>query len=300
MEDAVGTVRSFNRVVTQCVGALNEHYLARSQSLGAARVLWEIGQDGCAVRDLRVRLGLDSGYVSRLLRSLEGEGLVTVGVAGDDLRVRRVGLTKKGRAERRILDRRSDELAQAILERLTDAQRQRLVRAMAEVERILTAAMVAVEVVDPADAMARYCLRRYFAELDERFESGFNPAASLPADPAEMRLPAGLFLVAMVRGEPVGCGALKFHHGPAELKRMWVDPVVRGLGLGRRLLHDLETHAAQHGVDIIRLETNKTLVEAVAMYQSAGYREVDAFNDEAYAHHWFEKHLEPVARPRGL
>jgi ribosomal protein S18 acetylase RimI-like enzyme len=70
-----------------------------------------------------------------------------------------------------------------------------------------------------------------------------------------------------------------------------VDQNVRGLGLGRRLLADLEAQAAAHGANVVRLDTNKTLTEAIAMYRAAGYREVDAFNEETYAHHWFEKLL---------
>src|SRR5581483_6044830 len=96
----------------------------------------------------------------------------------------------------------------------------------------------------------------------------------------------------------VGCGALKFHgRAPTELKRMWVAPSARGLGLGRRLLTELERLAAEHGVRVLRLETNRNLTEAIALYRSAGYREVDAFNDEPYAHHWFEKRL-PQTRSR--
>ncbi len=114
-----------------------------------------------------------------------------------------------------------------------------------------------------------------------------------------MRLPAGLFLLATLRDEPVGCGALKFHGTrPAELKRMWVSTSARGLGVGRRLLTELERRAAEHGASIIRLETNKSLVEAISMYRSAGYREVEAFNDESYADHWFEKRLTPGGRAR--
>jgi ribosomal protein S18 acetylase RimI-like enzyme len=70
---------------------------------------------------------------------------------------------------------------------------------------------------------------------------------------------------------------------------MWVAPSVRGLGRGRRLLTELETHAAAHGARTLRLETNRTLDEAIALYRSAGYREVAPFNAEPYAHHWFEK-----------
>jgi ribosomal protein S18 acetylase RimI-like enzyme len=78
---------------------------------------------------------------------------------------------------------------------------------------------------------------------------------------------------------------------PTELKRMWVDPTARGLGVGRRLLNELESRAAASGSDVVRLDTNETLTEAIAMYRSAGYREIDAFNDEPYAHRWFEKRL---------
>jgi ribosomal protein S18 acetylase RimI-like enzyme len=107
-----------------------------------------------------------------------------------------------------------------------------------------------------------------------------------------MRLPAGLFLVGTLRGEPIGCGALKFHGAePTEVKRLWVSPTARGLGVGRRLLNELESHAASHGSRVVRLDTNKGLTEAIAMYRSAGYREIDAFNAEPYAHHWFEKSL---------
>jgi DNA-binding MarR family transcriptional regulator/GNAT superfamily N-acetyltransferase len=298
MDAMVPIVRSFNRTVSQRVGALSDHYLARDRPLGAARLLWEIGEAGAQLRQLRIRLGLDSGYLSRLLRSLESAGLVVVGEADNDRRVHTARLTRRGRAERDLLDRRSDDLARSMLEPLTERQRARLVTAMADVERLLTAALVVVGVVDPDDTVARFCLLQYFTELDERFDAGFDPAASLPADSEEMRLPTGLFLVATLHGDPIGCGALKFHgRQPAELKRMWVAPGSRGLGVGRRLLTELERHAAEHNARTIRLETNKTLVEAIAMYRSAGYREVEAFNDEPYAHHWFEKHLTRRHRP---
>jgi len=101
--------------------------------------------------------------------------------------------------------------------------------------------------------------------------------------------------VATLGGEPVGCGALKFHaDGPTELKRMWVDGSVRGRGLGRRLLAELEAHAAAGPSRVLHLETNRSLTEAIALYRSAGWTEVAPFNDEPYAHHWFEKRLPPA------
>jgi DNA-binding MarR family transcriptional regulator len=287
----VTQVRRFNRVVTQRVGALDERFLAR-RPLGEARLLWEIGPDGRDVRWLREQLDLDSGYLSRLLRNLESAGLVTVGPGERDRRVRTARLTAAGRRERRLLDRRSDEFAESLLEPLGTRQRERLVGAMADVERLLTAAMVTIEPLDPEHPHARHCLREYAAELDRRFPQGFDPALSISADTAELRPPAGLLLVAWLQAEPVGCGALKFHaDGPTELKRMWVADSARGLGLGRRLLAELEAHAARGPSPVVRLETNGTLAEAIALYRSAGYTEVEPFNDEPYAHHWFEKRL---------
>ena len=292
MQDAaVSQVRSFHRLVTQRVGALDDHYLSRGRPLGEARVLWEIGPEGCDVRRLRSRLGLDAGYLSRLLRALERDRLIQVVPSERDRRVRTVRLTAAGREERDLLDRRSNELAASLLEPLTASRRERLVTAMAEVERLLTASLVEIT-VDPRSADARFCLGEYFAELDRRFDAGFDPVRGIAAELDLMRPPAGVFVVATLHGEPVGCGGLRFYgDDPTELKRMWVAESARGLGLGRRLLEELERLAAEHGTRVLRLETNRNLVEAIALYRSSGYREVAPFNDLPYAHHWFEKRL---------
>jgi DNA-binding MarR family transcriptional regulator/GNAT superfamily N-acetyltransferase len=288
----VATVRRFSRVVTRRLGALNDEYLARPRPLGASRVLYEIGEAGADARAIRSRLGLDSGYLSRLLRRLEDEHLVTVDRDAEDGRVRVVRLTEAGRAERAELDRRSDELARTLLDHLDESQRRHLIDAMATVERLLTAQLVEIVPEDPASEAARSCLRSYFAELDARFDDGFDPDMSIRADAADLVPPAGLLLVAWLDGHPVGCGALKFHGAePVEIKRMWVSPSVRGLSLGRRMLRELERAAAEGGATAVRLETNERLTEAIGLYRSSGYREVSAFNDEAYAHHWFEKVL---------
>jgi DNA-binding MarR family transcriptional regulator/GNAT superfamily N-acetyltransferase len=288
----IDQVRRFNRAVTERVGALGDRFLGRDRPLGEARLLWEIGEEGAEIRELRARLAIDSAYASRLLRSLEAQGLAAVEASARDGRVRRVRLTEAGIAERRELDRRSDDLARSLLEPLSASQRTRLVTAMAEVERLLAASTITIAVEDPATADARWCIAQYFAELGERFDAGFDPALSISADAPELTPPAGLLLVARRRREPVGCGALKLHPGaPAEIKRMWVAPRARGLGLGRRLLRALERQAREAGAATVRLETNRALTEAVALYRGAGYREVAPFNDEPYAHHWFEKTL---------
>jgi DNA-binding MarR family transcriptional regulator/ribosomal protein S18 acetylase RimI-like enzyme len=285
-------VRSFNRTVTQRIGVLQDEYLARGRPLGASRVLWEVGKGPVDVRALRARLDLDSGYLSRLLRSLEGEGLVVVEPDAADRRVRTVRLTDAGRAERAVIDRESDALAESLLAPLGDGQRERLVEAMAVVERLLTAGLVAVAVEDPRSAAARFCLDAYAAELDATFEGGFDTSRSRPVDPAALTPPRGLLLVARLHAEPIACGALKLPPGePAEIKRLWVAPAARRLGVARRVLAELEAQARQAGAEVVRLDTNRALRAATTLYRSAGYTEVPAFNDEPYAHHWFEKRL---------
>ncbi len=163
---------------------------------------------------------------------------------------------------------------------------------MAPAERSKSGAAMTLAVEDPSTPDALWCIEQYFAELNARFDTGFDPSLSISADARELTPPAGELLIARLDGRPVGCGALKLHPGePAELKRMWVSPVARGLGLGRRLLWELERHALEAGARVVRLETNRTLTEAIQLYRTSGYREVPAFNDEPYAHHWFEKEL---------
>lgn len=290
--DPIAVVRRFNRLVTQRAGALEDRFMGRDRPLGESRVLWEIGRGGADLRDLRARLEMDSGYLSRLVHALEAKGLVGVAPDPTDERVRRVRPTAAGRREIEEMDRRSDEAAAATLSALTGAQRAALVVAMVEVTRLLGLAGARVERLDPADPRARRCVGRYFEELDDRFEGGFDPAASLAADDADLVPPRGAFLALIADGEAVACGAVKgVEPGTASLKRMWVDPGFRGLGLGRRILGALEEQARDLGYDLVRLETNGALGEAVALYRSSGYREVSPFNDDPYAQHWFEKRL---------
>jgi DNA-binding MarR family transcriptional regulator/GNAT superfamily N-acetyltransferase len=293
MSDAmVEQVRRFNRAVTERVGALDDHFLGRGRPLGEARVLWEIGVDGCEVRLLRARLNLDSGYVSRLLRSLEDAGLVAVKPSPADKRIRVARLTAAGRRERARLDERSDRLAQSLLEPLTSEQRDRLVSAMRDVERLLVATSVQIEPVDPEHPDARYCLAEYVAELNRRSTRGFDPSVGATALPHEVRPPNGEFFVAYLHGEPIGCGAVKHHaDAPAEIKRMWIAPRARGLGLGRRLLQALEACARGAGARVAHIETSAVLTEAISLYSKTGWVEVPAFNDEPFADHWFEKRL---------
>jgi DNA-binding MarR family transcriptional regulator/GNAT superfamily N-acetyltransferase len=286
----VDQIRRFNRTVTERVGALDDEFLGRERPLGQARLLWEIGTEGCEVRLLRSRMRLDSGYMSRLLRALEADDLIELTPRADDRRTRVARLTPAGAAERALLDERSDALARSLLAALSPPQQERLVAAMRDVERLLTAGGVAIVPVDPEHEDARHCLREYVAELNRRSERGFDPAVGATALAHEVRPPAGRFFVAYLAGEAVGCGAVKHSAGaPSEIKRMWLSPRVRGLGLGRRLLQQLEAGARAGGAGTARLETSAVLTEALALYRSAGWVEVPAFNDEPFADHWFEK-----------
>jgi DNA-binding MarR family transcriptional regulator len=293
MADAmVDQFRRFNRVVTERVGALNDRFLGLDRPLGEARVLWEIGLGGCEVRLLRFRLGLDSGYLSRLLRSLETAGLVKVSASTVDRRIRVAHLTGAGRRERARIDARSDKLAESLLAPLSAGQQERLVDAMREVERLLITASVQITPIDPEHADAQYCVAEYVAELNRRSTRGFDPSVGATAMPHEVRPPAGEFFVAYLHGEAIGCGGVKHHDdAPAEIKRMWIAPQARGLGLGRRLLDTLEACARAAGARIAHIETSAVLTEALSLYQSTGWVEVPRFNDEPFADHWFEKTL---------
>ncbi|RPE81952.1 bifunctional helix-turn-helix transcriptional regulator/GNAT family N-acetyltransferase [Vulcaniibacterium tengchongense] len=290
--EQVRQVRAFNRAVTRRIGALSDDYLGRGRPLAESRLLFEIGREGADLRDLRARLSLDSGYLSRLLRALEAQGLVTSQPSPDDARVRRATLTAKGRREVEALDRRSEAFAAALLAPLGEAQRERLVAAMAEVERLMRAAAVTIEPADPAGADARACIDAYLRELAQRFESGFDPSRGPSADPRELVPPSGVLLLARLDGQPLGCGALKrIGKGVGEIKRMWVSPEARGLGIAQRLLDALEQHARILRLTTLRLDTNRSLTEARALYARNGYREIPAYNDNPYADHWFEKRL---------
>jgi DNA-binding MarR family transcriptional regulator/N-acetylglutamate synthase-like GNAT family acetyltransferase len=278
--------------VTQRVGALEVDYLRRGRPLAEARLLFEIGADGADVRALRSKLGLDSGYLSRLLQSLSAQELIAIAKGEEDGRRRRVSLTRKGSAERAAYDRLSDNLAESMLDPLDGSQQNRLLAAMGEVERLIRAASVKVAAEAPDTADARLCLSTYFSELAARFETGFDAGADDSARVEDMAPPSGLFVIARLDGDAVGCGGFKrVDKATGEIKRVWTAPSARGLGVARRMLRALEAAAREAGVKTLRLDTNRALTEAHALYRSEGYLEIARFNDNSYAHHWFEKRL---------
>ena len=284
------TVRRFNRIVTPRTGALDGSYLGRGRPLGLARLIFEIGPDGEDLLALRKRLNLDSGYISRQISKLAREGLVSIRQDENDRRRRRITLTPKGLAERAAYDALSDELAASFLSPLSTSQRKRLVDAIAVVERLLVASAATIGIEPEFGDDAQRCVAAYSRELNERFENGFDPGRGGYASPlanVESRM-----MIVRIEGTAVGCGALVDHgNGIGEIKRMWIAPEARGLGLSSRLLQALETQAIALGLMRLRLDTNRSLVEAQALYRKAGYRDIERYNDNSYADFWFEKKL---------
>jgi DNA-binding MarR family transcriptional regulator/predicted GNAT family N-acyltransferase len=292
-KDQVEQVRRFNRLVTRRVGALSDNYLSRGRPLGEARLIFEVGAaGGMDLARLRGKLGLDSGYMSRLLRSLEAQGFIEVLRKAGDGRAREVFPTDKGQKEFAAYDSRSAKFARSMLSPLDEARRERLVAAMAEVERLIRASFVTLAEESPRSADGRWCREQYFAELARRFDGGFDIATGDPSDSADLLPPSGSFVVARLEGEPVGCGGLKtLDAGTGEIKRVWTAAPARGLGVAGRIMRQLEETAKERGFGAVRLDTNRSLVEAQALYRKLGYREIGRYNDNPYADHFFEKRL---------
>jgi DNA-binding MarR family transcriptional regulator/GNAT superfamily N-acetyltransferase len=289
---ATATLRHFNRTYTQRIGVLQESFLGLGMPLAAARLLFEIGPAGTTVRELRDRLGLDSGYLSRLLRTLQERGLVIVEPDPDDMRRRRAALTPKGSSTYRRLEDRSERLAEGILQPLSERQRDRLTTALATADLLVRAATVQLRRVDLRSPLATRAVDQYFAELNRRFPNGFDAAAARAADAAAVGDGAAVFVVASSDGLPVSCGGVHpLSATTGEIKRMWVHPEWRGAGLGSRLLRHLESVAVELGYQTVRLDTNGTLTDAIALYERAGYRRIARYNDNPYAQVWLEKSL---------
>lgn len=290
MLDPISRVRRFNRAVTSEVGALDTSFLGRGRPLGAARVLNAIGHGRSDVAELRDYLVLDSGLMSRLLRSLEEEGLVTTKPHPEDARRRIAKLTAAGRREFEAYETLSNAQAESMLAR--HSQPEALLAAMDMVAAALGRSRISIDLLDPRSEPARYCLGEYYAELSRRFARGYDVALSRDPDATDMIAPRGAFFVALSDGLPLGCVGLKGAGGPlAEIKRLWVAPAARGLGLARRLMDAAETAARQLSITTLRLDTNSALGEAMQLYRRTGWTEIERFNDDPYPDLFFEKRL---------
>ncbi|WP_120007503.1 bifunctional helix-turn-helix transcriptional regulator/GNAT family N-acetyltransferase [Teichococcus vastitatis] len=288
--DPVLRFRRFSRAVTSEVGAVDTSFLGRGRPLGAARVLNAIGHGRADVAEIRDYLGLDSGLMSRLLRSLEDEGLVTTRPHSVDARRRVARLTEAGEREFRQYEDLSNARAEALLAR--HPRPEALLAAMDLVASALGRDRLSLREADPRTAEARHCLSEYYAELARRFERGFDVALSRDPDAADMIRPRGVFLIGFSDGLPLGCVGLKGSGGEvAEIKRLWVSPAARGLGLGRQLMEAVEQAARTLSIRVLRLDTNSALSEALRLYRRSGWTEIGRFNDDPYPDLFFEKRL---------
>jgi len=300
----IDRLRRFHRIVTREAGALDQSFLGRGRPLNAARVLHSIGRDTGGVGEIRTSLGLDSGLMSRLLRGLEQEGLIETIAAPGDARRRLARLTPAGRAEVDAYETLSNDRARKLLAAHPDPDA--LLAAMDLVAAALGRTAVTITRTDPRTEPAKACLARYYGELSDRLETGFEVHLSRDPDAADMMPPRGVFLIALSDGVPIGCAGLKGHAGAGaglkghagagsapwgEVKRVWVDPAARGLRLASRMMNEIETQARSLGFETLRLDTNSALPEALALYRKLGWSEIARFNDDPYPDAFFEKRL---------
>ena len=151
---------------------------------------------------------------------------------------------------------------------------------------------IALTIVDVGSDAAQWAMAQYFAELDERFPTGFDAGDGLAEARKHLNPPHGVFVVASRGDDVIGCGGVTFlDEITAEIKRMWVSSSARREGLGKRLLARLEDEAREAGMQRVVLDTNRTLDAAQSMYLAAGYVDIERYNDNPYAERWFEKTL---------
>jgi DNA-binding MarR family transcriptional regulator/GNAT superfamily N-acetyltransferase len=295
--DTVAQVRRFNRFYTRLVGALDEGHLRSSFSLAETRVLYEIAQShGPGATDLGRRLGLDPGYLSRILRGFERRGLVERHRSADDARRNHLSLTDKGRATFDDLNTRASEVIAALLQPLPPGEQQKLLDSMCTIESLLDAPPVpslqSLVTLRPhrAGDMGWIVHRQailYAQEYgwDERYEALISRIVAdfiERFDPKRERC-----WIAERRNEIVGSVFLIKHPeraGVAQLRLLYVEPSARGLGIGRRLVRECTEFARQAGYKAITLWTNSVLTSARKIYEAEGYRLVAEKPHHSFGH----------------
>ena len=288
--DQIARTRRFYRAVTAESGVLDSSYLGLGRPLGPARVLNAIGHGMTELDQIRAYLRLDSGLLSRYLRGLEDEGLITTTASETDSRRRIATLTDTGAVEFAAYERLSDQQAGSVISRFPRPKA--LLDAMDLVTIAFGLDRIRFDIVPPADPRAQICLAAFYAELSQRFERGFDVSLSCDPEHVDMTPPRGAFLLMMLDGMALGCAGLKgTDKGYAEIKRMWITPSARGMGLTHRLMAAIEDQARALGITTLRLDTNSVLHEACAYYRKHGWTEIERFNPDPYPDLFFEKVL---------
>ena len=286
----VQRLRRFNRAVTTETGLLDQSFLGRGRPLAAARVINAIGPSGCAVSTIRKRLDLDPAFLSRLLAQLEEEKLIGLIDDPHDKRKKTALLTEHGRAEYEAYEKLSNQRAERILARHSSPEA--LLAALDLVASAFARDHIEITEIDPTHPYAVSCVTQYFTELAARFPQGFDPAKAAAAGPQDMTPPRGAFFVALSDGLPLGCVGLKHTTSAySEVKRLWVAPAARGLGLAKDLMRAVEDHARAADIRLLRLDTNSALPEAARLYDRLGWTRIARFNDDPYPDIFFEKRL---------
>jgi len=290
--ERVAKVRSFNRFYTSVIGLLGEGFLETPYTLTEARVIFELAQrDATEVLDLRHALGLDGGYLSRVLGRLEAGGLLTKERSEADARRHRVRLTARGRSAFRTLDKRSANEIGALLDRLTDEEQRNLVTAMATIQRLLEGAATSQALVlrPPHSGDFGWVVHRhgviYGQEYgwDETFEA---LVARIVADFVDARDPKReAAWIAELDGEAVGCVfCAKKEESVAQLRLLLVEPRARGRGIGTRLCDECVRFARSAGYKRLMLWTNDVLEDARRIYERAGFELVEEERHRSFGH----------------
>jgi DNA-binding MarR family transcriptional regulator/GNAT superfamily N-acetyltransferase len=290
----VAAVRRFNRFYTRLVGALGSGHLHTRFSLTEARVLYELGQlDGALATDIQRELGLDAGYLSRMLRRFVDDGLVERATSEMDRRRVHLRLTRAGRAAFARLDARAAGDVKSLLQPLDLPRRRLLLGALERVETLLGAPTPTpeFELRQHAAGDMGFIVHRQ-AILYER-EYGWNweyeaLISRIVADFLERYDPAvERCWIAERAGETVGSVFLIRHperEGVAKLRLLYVEPDARGLGIGRRLVSECTQFARSSGYRAITLWTNSVLVSARRLYDAEGYALVGEEANHMFGH----------------
>jgi DNA-binding MarR family transcriptional regulator/ribosomal protein S18 acetylase RimI-like enzyme len=274
----IAAVRAFNRFYTNKLGVLGQQLLKSPFSLSEARVLYEIAnRDSPSAKEIGIGLGLDPGYLSRIVQKFDEDGLIIRKPLPTDRRQFQLGLTAKGRQAFAKLDRSSQDEVAEMLAILPDGDRQRLIQAMATIERLLSnTAPAAASLREPRPGDMGWVVQSHGALYAGEY--GFD--ASFEALVAEI---AAKFLgsfdasrercwIAELDGAQVGSVFLVKHSDDvAKLRLLLVDPAGRGQGLGRHLVGECVAFARACGYRKITLWTQSILTAARKIYQDAGF-----------------------------
>jgi DNA-binding MarR family transcriptional regulator/N-acetylglutamate synthase-like GNAT family acetyltransferase len=277
-ENQVAAVRAFNRFYTRKLGVLDQHLLKSPFSLSEARVLYELAhREEISAKEIGTELGLDPGYLSRILQKFDEDGLLTRTPLASDRRQYQLGLTAKGRQTFARINRASHEEVASMLTRLPPHDRARLTAAMGTIERLLGEALASSAVLrDPRPGDMGWVVQSQSALYASEY--GFD--SSYEALVAEI---VAKFLtsfdasrercwIADLDGVPVGSVFLVRHSDDiAKLRLLLVDPAGRGQGLGKRLVDECITFARACGYRKITLWTQSILIAARKIYQDAGF-----------------------------